>query len=267
MRRLDKLYTTNFATPTLTVRRKRHIRIQRLAGAKRPVHAQVVITARRLLLDAFLVAILAGTAVLVAVLILSAAAAAAALLGLALDLLHFGPLILEPHLHHAHAQPGVFGQCLAHFAARLRRQLKRRLELTALRRCENRTRSLRTASAVARSQRVAVQHQIVVHAAGARSTHDAAATVAAATRHGHVAMLQLLLLLLLLGQVQVLLEVVPTEELTGAQNKLLAFLQGLTAHAAHEAGQVEDETLCPHDHVVGLDAIAAARAFHAEESV
>lgn len=61
-------------------------------------------------------------------------------LGFPLELLHLRPLILEPHLDHAHAKPGVLGEGLPHFSAGLRRHLEGRLKLTPLCRRENRPR-------------------------------------------------------------------------------------------------------------------------------
>lgn len=113
----------------LTIWRKRHIRIQRLTAAKRTVHPQImpVLTARRLLLNPLLPATITAAAILLPTFLLVLIirlAAAGRLLRFALDLLHFGALILEPHLHHAHTQTGVLGERFAHLAARLRRQLE-----------------------------------------------------------------------------------------------------------------------------------------------
>lgn len=69
-------------------------------------------------------------------------------LGLPLQLLHLRALILEPHLDDAHAQAGVLGEGLPHLPAGLRRHLERRLELTPLRRRENRPRPFRAPAAV-----------------------------------------------------------------------------------------------------------------------
>lgn len=57
---------------------------------------------------------------------------------------------------------------------------------------------------------------------------------------------------------QVFLEIVPAKQLARSQNELFALLQGLTAHTANEAGQVENEVLGAHHHVIGLDTIAAS---------
>lgn len=69
-------------------------------------------------------------------------------LGFPLQLLHLRSLILEPHLYHSHAQAGVFGEGLPYLPAGLRRHLERRLELTPLRRRENRPRPFRAPTAV-----------------------------------------------------------------------------------------------------------------------
>lgn len=156
------------------------------------------------------------------------------LLGLALDLLHLGALVLEPDLDHAHAQPRLLGQRLPDLPARLRAHLERGLELATLRRREDRSGSFGASTSVAGSTRLV--QQVVVAAAG------------------------------LLHQVHLLLEVLAAEELAGPKDELLALLERLAADDAHEAGQVEDVLLGSHHHLVGQQSVSASRALYAEYS-
>lgn len=70
------------------------------------------------------------------------------LAGFLLDLLHFGPLVLEPDLHDAQTEASLFSQCFAHLAARLRGDIERCLEGAPLLRIEDGARSLWSAAAV-----------------------------------------------------------------------------------------------------------------------
>lgn len=166
--------------------------------------------------------------------------AAAILFRLALYLLHLGTLILEPHLHHAHRQPRVLGQRLAHLAARLGRLIERGLELLALLRGQYGAWSLRTASSVTWSQQI-----LLVEA-------NEAAMLGRRCREEH-----------LLLQVMAI-----AEELPVAQHELFALLQRQPACVAHEAGQMENIVgNGSHHQLLRQDGVAAGGALDSEEAI
>ena len=70
-------------------------------------------------------------------------------LRLPLQLLHLRPLILEPHLHHAHAEARVLRQGLPNLPAGLRRHLEGGLELSPLGGREDGPRPFRASATVA----------------------------------------------------------------------------------------------------------------------
>lgn len=197
-----------------------------------------------LLLAAVLVIGGTGTAVACATPITASAAtcsrAAAILFRLALYLLHLGTLILEPHLHHAHRQPRVLGQRLAHLAARLGRLIERGLELLALLRGQYGAWSLGTTSSVTWSQQI-----LLVEA-------NEAAMLCRRCREEH-----------LLLQVMAI-----AEELPVAQHELFALLQRQPARVAHEAGQMENIVgNGPHHQLLRQDGVAAGGALDSEEAI
>ena len=114
-------------------------------------------------------AVALGTAFIVLVAVLIAAGSVQGgravlvglVLGLALQLLHLGPLVLEPHLNHSHRQARVFGQRLPHLPARLGADFERGLKLPPLRRCQYRPRPFRSSSTVVPRPAVVIQRWIV----------------------------------------------------------------------------------------------------------
>lgn len=153
------------------------------------------------------------------------------LLRLALYLFHFRPLILEPYLDDSDAKPGVLCKSFAHFPTRFRADFEGGFELPALRRREDGPRALRASPAVARAFRVVYYH----------------------------------IVLRVLHQIHLLLEVLAAEDLARADHVLLALLQRLAAHDAHEALYVEHVLLRAHHHLLRQQPVAAARALHAEQ--
>lgn len=75
--------------------------------------------------------------------------------GFALELLHLGPLILEPNLDDPNAQSSFFGQSFSHFPARLGTDFKRGFELASLRGRQDRPGTFRSSAAIV-SRSVAV---------------------------------------------------------------------------------------------------------------
>jgi hypothetical protein len=206
------------------VRRVRNVGVERLAGTRKMritqiahTHEMSMVTRGRLLLDDLVVLVR---------LVLVSGRLAVVLLRLALDLLHLGPLVLEPDLDHPHAQARLLGQRLPHFAAGLGADLERGLELAPLRRRQDGAGSLGPPAPVPRP--AVLVEQVVVAGAG------------------------------LLHQVHLLLEVLSAEELARPQHELLALLQGLATHHAYETGQMKDVLLRPHYHFVGEETVAAS---------
>lgn len=133
-----------------TIRRVWNVWIERLAGTRKRLaqvpqaHKMSMLTIRRFLLNYFIILII--TFFLVA-----RRRFPILLLRFPLDLLHFRPLILEPHLDHSNAQTGLLGEGFSHFSTGLRAHFERGLELSSLSRCQDRSRSFWPSSAVSGS--------------------------------------------------------------------------------------------------------------------
>ena len=69
-----------------------------------------------------------------------------------------------------------------------------------------------------------------------------------------------------LDEKEVLFEVGAAEELAGADDELVAFLQRPSADETSEAGQMEGQRSCPHDQFVRIKPLTAAATFGAVDS-
>ena len=178
-------------------------------------------------------------------------------LGLALKFLHFGPLVLEPHLDYSDAQARLLGQGFAHFSARLGTDFERGLKLAPLSRRQDGSRPFRTPSAVVAGSVVLVCRAILTCPAirkgqgGGLNDNEIARRLAVVVVVGRR-----------LDEKEVLFQIRPAEELSGAYDELVAFLKRPAAHETAEAGQVEGQCGAgPHDQLVRVEPLVTSAAF------